>query len=212
MASIGHYTPVAQHVNFGMHRIRKFKAIAYWVRKCRYEGTVADVANLNQEAITAMSRELTLVPLEPKRDDKLFYPPKFDPNKYVTWEHLFENYLNSMKGKSKIPLTYIICPAGVDPTAATSDYQHMIWQAPHMGYAFEEDTREVFRIYKDLMIGTDGWTWFNCAPDGNGCHAHILISEHYRQTAETARHAAEADATLEKLFYKGEMPFFKFET
>jgi hypothetical protein len=80
------YVPVAQRVNFGMHRISKFKAIAYWVRKCFYEGTVVDVANLNQEVIMAMSRELTLVPLEPKRDDKLFYPPKFYPNKYVTWE------------------------------------------------------------------------------------------------------------------------------
>jgi hypothetical protein len=168
------YTPVAQHVNFGMHHIGKFKAIVYWVRKCFYEGKVVDVANLNQEVITAISRELTLVvPLEPKRNDKLFYPPKFDPNKHVTWEHSFENYLDSLKGKSKIPLTYIFCPADVDPATATSDYQRMIWQAPHTGYAFEEDNHEVYHIYKDLMIGTDGWTWFNCSPDGNNHCEHV---------------------------------------
>jgi hypothetical protein len=73
-----------------------------------------------------------------------------------------------------------------------------------MGYAFEEDNREVYRIYKDLMIGTDGWTWFNHVLDGNGHRAHILISEHYHGMVETARRPAEADATLEKLFYKGE--------
>jgi hypothetical protein len=36
------YTPVAQRVNFGMRRIGKFKAIAYWVRKCHHEGAPVD--------------------------------------------------------------------------------------------------------------------------------------------------------------------------
>jgi hypothetical protein len=144
------YTPVAQRVNFGMRQIGKFKAIAYWVRKCCHEGTTVDIVNLNQDVITQMGRELTLVPLEPKRDDKLFYPPKFDPNSYVTWEHMFENYLDSLKGKSKIPLSYIIRLVNVDLATATSDYQRMIWQAPHAGYAFEEDNRKVYHIYKDL--------------------------------------------------------------
>jgi hypothetical protein len=170
-----------------------------------------DVANLNQEVITQMGCELTPVPLEPKRDDKLFYPPKFDPDTYVTWEHTFENYLDSLKGKSKIPLSYIIRPADVDPATATSDYQCMIWQAPHAGYAFEEDNHEVYRIYKDLMIGTDGWTWFHHAPEGNGPSAHILISEHYHGKAETARRASEAEAQLAKLFYTGEKTLFNFE-
>jgi hypothetical protein len=62
------------------------------------------------------------------------------------------------------------------------------------------------------MIGTDGWTWFHCAQEGNGRSAHILISEHYRGTAETARCATEAKAQLARLFYKGETPLFKFET
>jgi hypothetical protein len=56
------YTPVAQRVNFGMRRIGKFKAIAYWVRKCHHEGTTVDIVNLNQDVNTQMGRELTLVP------------------------------------------------------------------------------------------------------------------------------------------------------
>jgi hypothetical protein len=92
------YTPVVQRVNFGMRHIGKFKAIAYWVRKFHHEGTTVDIVNLNQDVITQMGHELTLVPLEPKRDDKQFYPPKFDPNNYVTWECAFENYLDSLKG------------------------------------------------------------------------------------------------------------------
>jgi hypothetical protein len=61
------------------------------------------------------------------------------------------------------------------------------------------------------MIGTDEWTWFHRAQEGNGRSAHILISEHYRGTAETAQRATEAEAQLARLFYKGETPLFKFE-
>jgi hypothetical protein len=35
----------------------------------------------------------------------------------------------------------------------------MIWAVPHEGYAYDEDNREVYHIYKDVMIDTDGWTW-----------------------------------------------------
>jgi hypothetical protein len=32
---------------------------------------------------------------EEKVDAKLYYPPPFDPMKYVQWERSFENYLDS---------------------------------------------------------------------------------------------------------------------
>jgi hypothetical protein len=62
------------------------------------------------------------------------------------------------------------------------------------------------------MIDTNGWTWFSRAPKGDGRCALILISEHYRGTAEMAKRAAEADALLARLFYKGKTPNFTFET
>jgi hypothetical protein len=59
----------------------------------------------------------------------------------------------------------------------------VIWSAPHEGLAFKEDNREVYRIYKDLMNGMNGWAWFNQAQFGNGRQAHQLIVEHYRGTS-----------------------------
>lgn len=90
----------------------------------------------------------------------------------------------------------------------------MLWTAPHTGLAFREDNRLVYQIYKDLMIGTDGYTWFSRAPRGNGRAAHLLIEEHYRGDAEVALRAASAEARMKGLFYKQQssMPFEKYLT
>jgi hypothetical protein len=126
--------------------------------------------------------------MEPKKDDKLYYPEKFNPKKYISWARSFKNYLNSVRGKSKVPLSYIICPNDVDPAQATTEYQHMLWwQALHTGYAFIKDNHEVYQCYKDMMIDTDRWTWFNWAHKGDGHHVHTIITMHYRGTAETVR-------------------------
>jgi hypothetical protein len=62
----------------------------------------------------------------------------------------------------------VIRPEDVNPDEAETEYERVIWSAPHEGIAFEEDNREVYCIYKDLMNGTDGWAWFNQAQVGNG--------------------------------------------
>jgi hypothetical protein len=165
---------------------------------------------LDDEVVCAMIREMALVTQEAKRDDKLFYPMKFNPKKYISWARSFENYPDSLKGKSKVPLTYIIRPNNVHPDEAETEYQRMVWSAPHNGFAYEEDNREVYCIYKDVMADTDGWTWFNHVVEGDGRHAHQIITMHYRGDAETARRVAEAEAFLERLHFKSEA-LFSFE-
>jgi hypothetical protein len=58
------------------------------------------------------------------------------------------------------------------------------------------------------MIGTNGWTWFNHALNGDGCAAHLLIDKHYHCDAKMALCAAEAKVTLQKLHYRKEAVFF----
>jgi hypothetical protein len=86
------------------------KAIAFWVRKRRREGADIALEGLNEEIVRTLIRgEMTLASKEEKReDDKLFYPNKFNWKKYITWAPSFKNYLDSLKGKSKVPLTYTI--------------------------------------------------------------------------------------------------------
>jgi hypothetical protein len=147
-----------------------------------------------------------------KRDDKMFYPDKFNPKKYVLWARSFENYLDSVRGKAKVPLSYVIRLDGVNPANAVDKYQCILWKTLHTGIAYNEDNHEVYRIYKDLMIATDGWTWFNRAPNRDGHAAHLIIEHHYCGDAETAVRAAEVEARLHRLHYRNELalPFEQY--
>jgi hypothetical protein len=162
--------PGPDQMRFGIRRIIKMKAIAFWVRKQRREGVEATVDQLNEVVIHTAMREMTISTDEPKKDEKMFYPEKFNPKKYISWMRSFENYLDSVLGKSRVPLTYVIRPEEVVVDDAVDEYQRTIWSAPHTGYAFEEDNRLVYRIYKDIMVDTDGWTWFNRADNGKNHH------------------------------------------
>jgi hypothetical protein len=178
------------------------------VRKQRREGIAVSIGDLNPDVIVAMTREMNLnLDCDKDKDDKLFHPGKFEPRKYITWAQRFENYLNSLRGKSGLTLSYVILPEDVNPDEAEDNYQRALWTAPHHGPAYRDDNRQVYRIYKDLMIGINGWTWFNRAPNGDGCAAHLLINKHYRGDAEMALCAAEAKATLQKLHYRNEAVF-----
>jgi hypothetical protein len=183
-------------ISFGIGRLQKLKAVAFWVRKCQREGMPINVQRMGKEKLLAEKEE--------RQDAKLYYPPPFDYKKYIQWERSLENYLDSRRGRSKIPLSYVIRPDDVNPEEAETEYERVLWSAPHEGIAFEEDNREAYRIYKDLMNGTDGWAWFNQAQVGNGREAHQVIVDHYRGTPEVARRAAEAEAALEKLHYINE--------
>ena len=207
-------TPANVRVHFGIARIKKLKAVAFWVRKQRREGVPVDVANLTAAVIADAITEKTLTPSGSKKDEKLFEPEKFEPKRYKQWSRSMENYLDSILGQSGVPLSYVTRDEDVDPNEAETDYKRVIWSAPHDGMAFENDNRQVYRMYKHAMIGTKGWTWFNQTPDGDGRAAHIYLTEHYLGTAETGRRAAEAEAQLMRLHYKSEasFPFEKYVT
>jgi hypothetical protein len=211
----GKRSQAAQRVRFGVQHILRLKAVAHWVRKKRREGVIPDIGELNIGIICKIIREMTIDSIsDMKQDDKMFYPDEFNPKKYVLWARSFENYLDSVRGKAKVPLSYVIRPEGANPADAVDEYQRILWQTPHAGIAYGEDNREVYHIYKDLMIGTDGWTWFNCAPNGDGLAVHLLIEHHYCGDAETAVRAAKAEAQLHRLHYQNEaaLPFEQYVT
>jgi hypothetical protein len=65
-----------------------------------------------------MSKEKSMAEKEERQDAKLYYPPPFDYKKYIQWERSLENYLDSRHGRSKIPLSYVICPNDVNTDAS----------------------------------------------------------------------------------------------
>jgi hypothetical protein len=110
-------------------------------------------------------------------------------------------------GKSDVPLSYVIHPENANPDDDADEYQRVLWSAPHEGFAYEEDNHLVYRIYKDLINGTDGWVWFSMAPKGNGRAAHLHLQQHYLGDDSNARRAVQTKAKLEMLHYKNESVF-----
>jgi hypothetical protein len=205
-------SPAANRVLFGIQRVLYVKAVSFWVRKQRREGIPVSIDNLNPDVINQMIQEMNLErSMEAHADeDKVNQPGKFDPKNYVSWARSFENYLDSLRGKSGVPLSYLIRPEDADPLEAIDEYQRTLWSAPLAGTHFREDNRRLYRIYKDLVVGTDAWTWFNRATVGDGRNAHLLLTRHYRGDAEVALRAAEAEADLNRLHYRGNEAVFSF--
>jgi hypothetical protein len=203
------HSPVATRIHFGIQRVLYVKAVSFWVRKQRREGIPVLIENLNPDVITQMVQKMNLEHSMDASadDDKVGQLAKFDPKKYVSWARSFENYLDSLHGKLGVPLSYTLRPENANPAEAADDYQRILWSVPFTGSAFREDNHRVYRIYKDLMIGTDGWTWFNRATPGDGWDAHLILTRHYRGDAETALRAAEAEASLNHLHYRNEAVF-----
>jgi hypothetical protein len=209
------HTPAAQHVRFGVQRILCSKVVAHWVHQKHREGVIPNIDDLDIDILRENIHEMTIKSAaDTNCDDKMFYLDKFNPKKYVLWACSFENYLDSDRGNTSKGSIIICDLSGRYESNAVDEYQHILWQTPHIGIlAYNEDNHKVYCIYKDLMFATEGWTWFNRAPNGNGRAAYLLIKHHYRGDTETAVHAAEA-AWLHHLHCHNEsaLPFKQYVT
>lgn len=100
--------PAATRVNLNALRIKRMKTLVYWIKKTRREGGIVDLTTLNQDRLLTLADEMSMSTVPKKKDEKLFYPDKFDSKNYISWSRSLTNYLDSLTGKSNVPLTYVI--------------------------------------------------------------------------------------------------------
>ena len=72
---------------------------------------------------------------------------------------------------------------------------------------YQDDSREIYHLLKDLFTKTEGQTWFEKVKDGNGRAALLLLREHYVGEAHDQRRAASDLAKLEHLYWRNESSF-----
>lgn len=207
-------SPAATRIQMGLARTKKLKAVKFWISKKLRENAACDLTELNEHLIAELIREMSLAKSDKDTDGKLYYPDVFNPSDYKNWIKKVSNYLDSKKGKSGVPLSYVIRPAEADPRNAPDEYTRALWAASFDTPQYRDDNREVYHLFKDLLTKTDGATWFEKVPDGDGRAAHLLLREHYVGEAHDMRRAAAANAKLESLFWKSEasFPFEKYLT
>ena len=116
----------AARVQLGMTRIKRLKVVAFWLRKQRREGVPMDVGNLTAVVIAQTIAEKTLAPSAGKKDEKLLELEKFDPRHYKMWSRLMGNYLETIKEKTGILLSYVIWSGDIDPLTAEITYLRTI--------------------------------------------------------------------------------------
>jgi hypothetical protein len=53
---------------------------------------------------------------------------------------------------SGVPLSYVIRPAGVNSADATDEYTRAMWAASFETQQYRADNRELYYLFKDLLI------------------------------------------------------------
>ena len=207
-------SPAPTRVQMGLARTKKLKAVKFWITKKLRENVPCDLTELTEALIGELIREMSLMKSGKESDSKLYYPDAFTASDYKNWIKKVANYLDSRKGKSGVPLSYVIRPADADPMNAPDEYTRALWAASFDTPQYKDNNREVYHLFKDLLTKTDGATWFEKVADGDGRAAHLLLREHYVGEAHDMRRAAAANAKLEALFWKNEasFPFEKYLT
>ena len=207
-------SPTPTRVQMGLARTKKLKAVKVWISKKLRENAACDLMELTEPLIAKLIQEMSLTKSDKDSDGKLYYPDVFNASDYKNWIKKVSNYLDSKKGKSGVPLSYVIRPSDADPNNAPDEYTRNLWAASFDTPQYRDDNREVYHLFKDLLTKTDGATWFEKVPDGDGRAAHLLLREHYVGEAHDMRRAASANAKLDALFWKSEasFPFEKYLT
>jgi len=77
----------------------------------------------------------------------------------INWDIEFNNYLSSLKGKSGVPLIYVIRLELPEDHTYVSEEEGLLYEVPLTGAVFIADLHHVYRILILCVLGTDGWEW-----------------------------------------------------
>mmetsp|Transcript_15996 Transcript_15996/g.23840 ORF Transcript_15996/g.23840 Transcript_15996/m.23840 type:complete len:787 (+) Transcript_15996:5053-7413(+) len=194
---------------------KRIQALAFWVNDLLRTGRATVEADINEaefDVITMneMAEEAYIYYLECKTDSDVSTPEKFAYNKWEVWEETVVNWLQTKRGVTDLPLSYII--RKVTPPARMDHSQLIIYNASLTTAVFKADSKKVANLLTPLVLDTDAFEWggrrFTL---GKGREGWLELVNHYNGSAESERRIAAARHKLSNLFYKNEMTF-NFET
>ncbi len=148
-------------VRIGEFQLRNMEAFAWWIRDMKRRDRDIVAEKFDDETLETCLDEMELETGEEKDDDVALSKFKETFTGYVQWEVELSNYLSGLKGKSGVPLVYVIRKQEEIPDNAqfVSTVEELIAEAPLTGPVFLEDAKRVYRIVKAACLGTNGWEW-----------------------------------------------------
>ena len=115
-------------------------------------------------------------------------------------------------GANSAPIDYVVRrdkPAGWDPDQdATNEHEKLRYQLPLAGPKFASDSKVVFGLVNDALIGTEGATWVEEVANKNcGRMQYLRLVAHYEGDAQLSRRATAAKADQAKTYFRGHANF-----
>jgi len=142
---------------------------------------------------------------------------KVDDSKKVIED--IDEWLDQRLGMCGSPLAYItrdqveLPDDNEDPGYGLPTlHEELIRRTRHVGLPWEQDKTEVWRMIRHVTHGGPGWNWVSrFARSKNGRDAYFSFKKHYLGDTYVQRTVANADRTLETLFFDGKSRNFTFE-
>jgi len=174
-------------IKLGHMHVLRLKALLYWLKNQVRRGIDLydereDFGQYElEESIKALE---TYEDMDKFKDSKTTAPDKFQPHSLRGWTQFnrnLQNYLASIRGISGVPLSYVIQKEEYSDIAPPGEdaVEEMIRLAPLRGTAYLEDKKRVYRIIRDAVSGTDGWTWMQDVRNEDGRQAIKSLRDHY---------------------------------
>ena len=127
MASRAERRPTAQRVIVGAVKLKKLKAISYWVRKLSNQGNDdPDINTLDNVTLHDLVVEMNAKEEDKERDSLDLKPKDFDAKDFDDWSKSFIVYLDSIAGGAGTPLSYVVRSEDADPDDATNAHDHLV--------------------------------------------------------------------------------------
>ena len=147
-------------------KLKKLKAISYWVRKLLNQGNDdPDINTLDNNALHDLVVEMNAKEEDKERDSLDLKPKDFDAKDFDDWLKSFIVYLDSNAGGPGTPLSYVVRSEDADPDDATNAHDRQIWWA---------------RLDVQFLKRTILWFTMHCItyssplPDSHGSNRHRM--------------------------------------
>ena len=149
--------------NWPDRKKKDLQGLAFYVTQRSLEGTQVDVTTLDPNGV----HELTLRTVreyyeaakiaEDKGDEmEKKKPDTLKSDDWVQWEKSLIHYLNSIRNRKGVPLSYVIRGDTPPQNIQMTDDEQKLWASSLQGPQFINDSKQVFNLVKELVQNTDG--------------------------------------------------------
>lgn len=192
-----------ERTTYGDIRIRDLQGIAFYVTDKLLRGAEPDPQEyVKDRRVHIVEAELAAEKGDEPEVDK---PGTFKYDDWIAWEESVYLYLNSVKNRYGIPLSYVIRKEYKGDFNDLDREDQIIHHAQLSGPCFTRDTRTVFDLIKQCVLNTPADDWIKGLRCGR--KAMLALQEHYDGDAEGHRRQLTSKEQIKRLFYKHEYTF-----